>query len=286
MTDAVAHAEAADAAARNGTLRHVLSDGEAAALQVAVTTTAARSASLRGGCLPLCADHPQGTPRESTRRSSWCSPRSPARRPASPSAALSWRATTTASRSATLPHCSECAAQAGIMQFFLSGFLWILCFCNSMMQAHERATRTSCTSRRASGRSRRSCSSRPSSPAASRPARPSSARWSRRVVLDHAAAARDPLLLPGARGGVDPVHLRGVRRRPRRDRPLGGGAGGDQAVGSQRFCECDADGGEGAAAALIQLRVYLTIFICFDLGLVNRLVQFIAPEDANAPWSC
>ena len=37
--------------------------------------------------------------------------------------------------------------------------------------------------------------------------------------------------------------------------------------------------------ALIQLRVYLTIFICFStFGLVNRLVQFIAPEDANAPW--
>ena len=35
--------------------------------------------------------------------------------------------------------------------------------------------------------------------------------------------------------------------------------------------------------ALIQLRVYLTIFICFStFGLVNRLVQFIAPEDANA----
>ena len=44
MTDAVAHAEAADArAARNGTLAYVLSDGESAALQVAVTTTAALS---------------------------------------------------------------------------------------------------------------------------------------------------------------------------------------------------------------------------------------------------
>ena len=36
MTDALTHAEAADArAARNGTLAYVLSDGEAAALQVA-----------------------------------------------------------------------------------------------------------------------------------------------------------------------------------------------------------------------------------------------------------